>query len=299
MSPDQRIAHIAERQFGLVTTQQLRDACLSDRAICHRVKVGRLVRELRGVYRVPGSRHQRERTFLAAHLAVPGSVLSHRSAAWVWSMNGISPVRPELTLPPHRTSAMGGAIIYRRALAPEDHIAKGPFRLTVPSRTAYDLASVVSEEALEFAIDDAVARRLFALTDLQARLETARRGVPGVARLRRIVDDRTSNGTPGSHLETRAVRALQKAKLPRPLSQFEIFGPNGDLLGRVDLAFPDLMLAIELDGDTYHSTKRQRRNDRVRQNRLAAAGWTVLRFGDHEVRSGGFTSSLWTYLRDP
>lgn len=46
----------------------------------------------------------------------------------------------------------------------------------------------------------------------------------------------------------------------------------------IDVAFPALMIAIEIDGFAYHSDARTFVTDRRRQNMLVAAGWTVLRF---------------------
>jgi len=48
------------------------------------------------------------------------------------------------------------------------------------------------------------------------------------------------------------------------------------LLARIDFAFPDRRLAIELDGYGPHAHRFQR--DRSRQNGLVLMGWTVLRF---------------------
>ena len=45
-----------------------------------------------------------------------------------------------------------------------------------------------------------------------------------------------------------------------------------------DLAFPDLRLAIEIDGWAWHHNPERFQEDRRRQNALVAAGWTVLRF---------------------
>jgi very-short-patch-repair endonuclease len=46
----------------------------------------------------------------------------------------------------------------------------------------------------------------------------------------------------------------------------------------VDFAYPDLLLAIEVDGYDPHGTRQAFDTDRARQNRLVLAGWTVIRF---------------------
>lgn len=47
---------------------------------------------------------------------------------------------------------------------------------------------------------------------------------------------------------------------------------------RLDLAYLDERVAIEMDGDRWHSTREQRERDRRRDALLAAAGWVTLRF---------------------
>ncbi len=52
----------------------------------------------------------------------------------------------------------------------------------------------------------------------------------------------------------------------------------GDHRYRIDLAYPDLRIAIELDGWAVHGTRGAFDHDRARGNELALAGWTLLRF---------------------
>jgi len=57
---------------------------------------------------------------------------------------------------------------------------------------------------------------------------------------------------------------------------------QGHFLARADLAWPDRKVIVEFDGDLH----RQRDvfvKDTRRQNRLVAAGWTVLRFTSADV----------------
>ena len=51
----------------------------------------------------------------------------------------------------------------------------------------------------------------------------------------------------------------------------------GGLRVRLDLAFPQALLAVEFDGG-HHRTAEQARRDLHREAALAAAGWKVLRF---------------------
>lgn len=53
---------------------------------------------------------------------------------------------------------------------------------------------------------------------------------------------------------------------------------DGVVRARIDVAFPDLRIAIEVDGFAYHSDRERFQRDRSRQNLLVGLGWTVLRF---------------------
>lgn len=52
---------------------------------------------------------------------------------------------------------------------------------------------------------------------------------------------------------------------------------------RLDFAFPQQKVAIELDGYQYHSSKEQFTNDRKRQRELEMAGWRFVRFSGSEI----------------
>ncbi len=47
---------------------------------------------------------------------------------------------------------------------------------------------------------------------------------------------------------------------------------------RIDIAFPNVKMAIECDGRAYHSTPGQIAHDQRRDQYMAGLGWTVLRF---------------------
>jgi very-short-patch-repair endonuclease len=46
----------------------------------------------------------------------------------------------------------------------------------------------------------------------------------------------------------------------------------------IDLAYPHLRIAIELDGWATHGVRSAFESDRIRANDLVLMGWTVLRF---------------------
>jgi very-short-patch-repair endonuclease len=73
-----------------------------------------------------------------------------------------------------------------------------------------------------------------------------------------------------------------EAGLPLPVLQYEVRDEAGVLLGRADMAWPEQKVLVEFDGD-LHRERSVFVNDLRRQNRLVAAGWTVLRFSSADV----------------
>jgi very-short-patch-repair endonuclease len=51
----------------------------------------------------------------------------------------------------------------------------------------------------------------------------------------------------------------------------------------IDFAYPDVRLAIEVDGYAKRDSRQALEHDDARQNRLLRAGWRVLRFTWHNV----------------
>jgi len=56
---------------------------------------------------------------------------------------------------------------------------------------------------------------------------------------------------------------------------------------RIDIAFPDLKVAIEIDGWAFHRSKERRDQDMRKLNLLARTGWTVLTFGWEDIAERG------------
>jgi very-short-patch-repair endonuclease len=80
-----------------------------------------------------------------------------------------------------------------------------------------------------------------------------------------------------SELEAHGVlNVFRHRSLPPSVGQLRITLPTGTV--RLDRAWPEAMLAVELDGARYHTSPEDRRRDLARDAALAALGWVVLRF---------------------
>lgn len=76
--------------------------------------------------------------------------------------------------------------------------------------------------------------------------------------------------------ETETRLLLGRSGLPEPVVQHEVWA-WGRLLGRTDLAYPMLKIAIEYEGDGHRTNKAQWRKDIERQRYLESEGWIVIR----------------------
>jgi hypothetical protein len=214
--------------------------------------------------------------------APPEAVVSHRTAAALW---GIAiPLqqhdeRVHLTVPPG--SAVRGRAdrcVHRIPLGVADVLRLHGFPVTAAARTWRDLAGVLEPPAL-LAVSDQLLERRCDLPRLQAALDLRPTG-RGAARARAVLpiaDPRSE-----SPMESVLRWLIHAAGLPRPALQHVVRSIDGVPLGRADLAWPELRVLVEFDGDV-HRERRVFVDDLRRQNRLVGAGWIVLRFSSADV----------------
>src|SRR6266576_5380139 len=89
----QGLADLAERQYGVISRDQLRACGVGEGAIAHAIKRGRLHRVFRGVYALGHRRIGERGRLMAALLACgPRTVVSHRSAAALLELIDDGPV---------------------------------------------------------------------------------------------------------------------------------------------------------------------------------------------------------------
>lgn len=80
-----------------------------------------------------------------------------------------------------------------------------------------------------------------------------------------------------SELEVHGVlNVFRHRSLPRSVGQYRLLLSSGAV--KLDRAWPEAKLAVELDGARYHTSAEDRRRDLARDRELAAIGWVVLRF---------------------
>ena len=260
-----KVSEIAARQHGRVTTAQLRACGFGNGSIEKAVAAGRLHRVHTGVYAVGHLAPSRLGDWHAAVLACGSeAVLSHRSAATLFNVrDGVGP-RIDVTIPSGGRKRPGIAI-HRARLEPWERTTWQGIPVTSPARTLVDLAHTLRDaDAVGWALREMQFKRLYDRRLVE--LAVARRPSRLVSAL---LDDLPKVRSP---LELAFHRKVIRAfGLPEPECQYRIAGL------RVDFAWPEAKLAVEVDGRN-HDLPAMRLADTVRNALLAGAGFDVLRF---------------------
>lgn len=215
---------------------------------------------------------------MAAALAVGSkAVVSFASAALVHRFHGIAPGLPELTWEGTAGMALSGVVIHRsRILRPEDIEMRNGIRVTTPVRTVIDMAGRTGDYLLGRILDDGNTRRLWTAEMVAAALDGfagSGGGPPGTTRLRRLLTERMGEGYNDTKLEQRILRVL-KGKVPDPVPHFQLV-LDGKVID-MDLAWPEYRIDGEIDSYDAHIQRSDFERDRVRANRLGAAGWRLV-----------------------
>jgi hypothetical protein len=241
-----------------------------------------------GVFSLAGAPESWERSVLAACLAAgKGAVASHRTAARIWGLVEPRNDIVEITVPRHRCPRTRRATIHRSTDLVVDHTTvRNRIPVTNPLRTIVDLGAVLPAEQVEEAVDTGLAPpSLFSIAAIEwMRNEVTGPGRSGCGVLGKILDERAlGDEVNDSLLEPRMARLLRRAGVPPAIFHYVVTTPGGVFLAEVDFAYPELRLAIEVDGFNVHSTPKRMSKDFVRQNGLVPYGWYVLRFTWRQV----------------
>jgi very-short-patch-repair endonuclease len=265
---DRRIARVAGRQHGLVTTTQLLAVGVTRRAIDRRVANGRLFRVHRGVYSVGVPVSDRADVAMAAVLACgPSATLSHTTAAIFLDLLPHDGAEPHVTVT-GRDVRRPGIHVHRVSTAPARTTRNG-LPVTTAERTLLDLAATERDDVLARAVNEAQVLRRTTRVLLRREVEQAGRR-NGAARLRRLLEE-DAEGFTRSEAERRLRRLIVEAGLPRPEYNRRVHGHEADAV------WPVHRLIVEVDGFSAHGHRDAFERDRRRDAERQARGWRTLR----------------------
>lgn len=213
----------------------------------------------------------------------------HRLAAALWGLAGGKRQIHEITCPRWRRTQHRGLIVHEtKALDPVDTTFRHGIPVTTPERTLLDLAAVCGWRTVEMAFNRAEHQGFVTEASVRRMLRRlARRGRPGVRKLRRVIDaHQTSQGAPESEMETSLLQILREHGLPEGLAQYEIRF-KGRFVARVDRGYPEQRVALEYDSDRWHGSRLDLERGASRRRRLRTIDWEVVTATRADLRRGG------------
>ena len=209
-----------------------------------------------------------------------------RSSACLWGVWDEHPASPEVLVPYGRPRRIHGVTVHRfrgfesSMITTRDHIS-----VVKPLITVLTLGKVVGAIDLAEVIIKGRQKRLFSVDDVHATVNRyARPGRTGLTTTRHALDLIMIGERPAETLlEFYFHIGPGRCGLPRYSYQHEV------RIGRkryyIDFAYPEVMLAIEVDGYEQRAARESLDYDNERANALTLAGWTLLRFGWTRVRT--------------
>lgn len=217
---------------------------------------------------------------VSTFLLPQGAAIAGRSAAYVYGIRLLDADDPVEVLAPGRFGPMAGLAIHKGQLVAGDRREVDSIVVTSPHRVCWDLACWLEPvEAVVF-VDALAARRLVSRDSLR-RYAEERASERGYARVTRVIE--LMEAAAESPQESRLRVRLVLAGLPRPVAQYVIV--RGEtFVARVDLALPELKIAVEYDG-RWHASPSQLERDRQRLNRLLGEEWVVFHVTADQMRN--------------
>lgn len=205
------------------------------------------------------------------------TLIGHSAAATLGSRWLPADAPAELTKT--RKPAPDGIVIHLGAIADNELIDIDGMSCTTPARTCYDFGRRLRFETAVIRIDALLNATGVAIADVAEIAETYP-GARGIRALRTALAFADAGAE--SPQESRLRLLLVQSGLPRPVTQIPV--ERGHVRRRIDMGYPEWMVAIEYDGEQHWTSPRQHEEDIERLEFLAACGWTIVRVSRNQLR---------------
>ncbi|MFT3841371.1 MAG: hypothetical protein QM723_30555 [Myxococcaceae bacterium] len=279
------LSDLAEKQSGVVAAWQAGSLGLSRDQFERLVGTGGYKRLSRGLYRGAAAPSTHESRLWSACLVTHG-VASHRTAAWLWGLDGFDelPWKLDLIVPFENKRTAKGAKVHRsRSFVKAHRCKRNGVPCTNLARTVVDLSQIVSGKALEIAVASAVRLEPKLYEQVDEVLATLpANALVRLKNLRPLLQKRDK--ALESALEAVVLRFLRRSKLPEPELQKRVFDGNA-LIGRFDFAWPDNEppVVLQAHGQRYHGNTEQWLRDMQQASELNEIGWRVIQCSMSDV----------------
>jgi hypothetical protein len=286
---DQTTLALFASQHGVATLGQLIALRLSPRTIGRARERGELVPVIPGVYCLGGGEPSFEAKAMAVQLHCGESCFLNGTTAGAlvglrsMPLNRIQvtvPGRVGVSLPSWVEASMTSWFDRERVVVRPDRL-----RLADPYLMLLALARQFNDYRFERAAEDAWHRQLITPAAAATFLERCRgSGRRGVGRFERWLDKTRDQHRPAqSGLELDFVAAVRSAGLPEPQRQYPLRLLSGELI-HLDLAWPEVKLAVEPGHSWWHGGDLGVRRDIARDRACGEVGWYVARYDESARR---------------
>jgi len=287
---DDDLLSLASDQHGVVALRQLVAMGRTRSAISRVRGRGQLVDVASGVVRIASSPQTfRQRCMTLQLQADAAGFIGGTTAARILGLRAMPDAPINYTAPRsfRRTlPAWADLHITRWYDAPTDRQLLGNGLLVAtPMRMLWGLAATFNQFRFDRAAEDAWNLGLVDPPTAADYLEEHRcRGKDGVLRLETWLERSLVRSRPTqSNLERRLIEALERTGLPTPERQYPLILANGEKV-HLDIAWPDVLLAVEPGDGAFHTGALAVRRDQARDRACLELGWHVVRF-DESIRA--------------
>lgn len=271
------------------TNQASLEVGISRSVLSRLLRDGHLRRMLKGVYvatQTPDTLALRAHALML--VVPPHAVVTDWTAVWLFT--GLLAPNDHLQLPAISMFLPAGRGRLRnklcdsgeRAFLPIDLTTVGGLTVTTPLRTAWDMGRLTHRDRAIGALDALLACNPDMREEMVGGVERFRRqrGVVQLRELAPLADGRAESAAES----TLRLRWRDLPSLPKPTPQVPIFDQDGREIYRLDLGVPELLFGVEYDGEAFHSSDADRRQDATRRDWISRErGWLIKPVRRHNV----------------
>jgi very-short-patch-repair endonuclease len=272
LSVDHQIAALGNEHHGLVPVAMLRDAGYSAHEVQRRVSKHILESARRGVRVRGGIQLDLTRRAFAAAYVVPDGWVSHTTALTLCGLD-LADYGVHISAP--KQHRLLGVTSHRHATPHRSLLQRSlGVKMSTPTLAIIESAAVLDVRTLTVALDWALHQRRTTIRQVDKAILSAGR-FSGLVALRELVKERMDGvGLIRSFFEADLDGVLRRHRLPVGRRNYTVQTPEGRRV--LDVAWPELKVALEADSWKHHSSPGDWGRTRTRDRALLAMGWIVI-----------------------
>lgn len=283
------LAFLADHEW-VATAAELRELGVSASALARARKRGLITSPIQGMVVLGGARLSVAGKMRLAALGAGGEAfVSGQTAGSLHGLRGMSTSKVEITVHERRrlTEYPAWCRIVRTSWIDDGDVEirePDDLRVASPLRTLFGLAAQFNQHRFERAAEDAWHRGLATPEQAWDYLQAIRRsGRAGVRTMETWLEKAALRDRPAqSNLELDLIDVVERMGLPAPKRQHPLVLVSGETV-HLDIAWPDVRLAVEPGHSWWHGGDLGQRRDQARDRACTAVGWMVIRF-DEDAR---------------